>query len=314
MKHDILLAGAGQLGSRYLQGMAKYDAPLSIWVLDPSRDSLSRAGQRWDEVAGPDTIHAVRYVEQITDLPRTFSLAVLSTTADVRPELAVAISAHARIENWVCEKVLAQNSAGLRAIEGCVANRRAWVNTPMYMWPLYRRLRDRFDNQPVIAHFQGFRGLACNAIHYIDLVARWNDADIIRIDTSGLQAQWHPAKRDGFHEIEGRLDVDFSDGSRLTLTSGNGGEEYQVVLQCDGQKWHVSEAKGCAVSAAGQRIEGGTGFQSSLTAPMMAEIFEHGTCALPTLEQSIRQHEPYLQALLAHWHASGNSGNLLPIT
>ena len=39
----ILLVGAGQLGSRYLQGLAAFPKPLDIYVMDVSLSSLKQA-------------------------------------------------------------------------------------------------------------------------------------------------------------------------------------------------------------------------------------------------------------------------------
>ncbi len=55
--HTVLISGAGQLGSRYLQGLAKCRLPLRIVVQDNSRDSLERAQLRWNEVLDPEVIH-----------------------------------------------------------------------------------------------------------------------------------------------------------------------------------------------------------------------------------------------------------------
>ena len=46
----ILIAGAGQLGSRYLQGLANCQNNLNIFVLDISEQSLQIAKQRWEQV------------------------------------------------------------------------------------------------------------------------------------------------------------------------------------------------------------------------------------------------------------------------
>ena len=50
MHKKVLLVGAGQLGSRYLQGLAKVSIPLEIHVLDISESSLRIAEARWNEV------------------------------------------------------------------------------------------------------------------------------------------------------------------------------------------------------------------------------------------------------------------------
>ena len=45
----ILIAGAGQLGSRYLQGLANCQNTLDIYVQDISKQSLQIAKQRWED-------------------------------------------------------------------------------------------------------------------------------------------------------------------------------------------------------------------------------------------------------------------------
>ena len=49
MSATILIAGAGQLGSRYLQGLANCQNTLDIYVQDISKQSLQIAKQRWEE-------------------------------------------------------------------------------------------------------------------------------------------------------------------------------------------------------------------------------------------------------------------------
>ena len=43
MAYNILIAVAGQLGSRYLQGLFKFNDLLNIYVFDISDDSLKTA-------------------------------------------------------------------------------------------------------------------------------------------------------------------------------------------------------------------------------------------------------------------------------
>ena len=46
----ILLIGAGQLGSRHLQGLLKFQKKQFIYVLDRSEDSLTVAKKRAAEI------------------------------------------------------------------------------------------------------------------------------------------------------------------------------------------------------------------------------------------------------------------------
>jgi hypothetical protein len=317
MNHRVLIAGAGQLGSRYLQGLSNCRLPLEIWTFDTSEASLDRARQRWAEVAQSGSAHRVDYVMRLTDLPPTFDLAVVATTADVRPALVGELARHSRVGNWVLEKILAQSTGAIETITAAIGpDAGAWVNTPMHMWTLYSRLRERHPGaMPVEASFEGFRGLVCNAIHYIDLMARWNGASIASVDTSGLQGPWYPAKREGFFEADGVLRLSFSDGSLLHLSSYRDKPGYRARMRIDNLEWEIREPDGLARAESGETLAGPVEFQSQLTGPLAESVLQQGRCALPTLAQSAAQHVPFLAALQAHWNATmPTPRNALPIT
>lgn len=316
MKRKVLIAGAGQLGSRYLQGLSKVDEPLEIHVYDCSADSLSRAAQRWNEMQ-PAAQHEVHYISALSALPKTIDLAIVASTADVRTVLVEEICRQADVQNWVLEKVLTQSVdeiVDLQKILG--ANKSAWVNTPMYLWPLYRKLRELYPAGATIdASFEGFRGLACNAIHYVDFVSRWNGSPLTQFDTSGLQSEWCVAQRPGFYEIDGEVLARFADGSKLKLFSDRNKLGYKVNLRINGDEWQVSQSEGVARAADGRTIEGKVEFQSQLTAPLVQAIFAGTPCGLPTLTESAQQHTPYLNSLLEHWNRHmPNKLERLPIT
>ena len=48
---NIAIIGAGQLGSRHLQGLKKAQLPMNIFVLDASEESLTICEQRYNETA-----------------------------------------------------------------------------------------------------------------------------------------------------------------------------------------------------------------------------------------------------------------------
>ena len=57
-------------------------------------------------------------------------------------------------------------------------------------------------------------GLACNAIHFIDLVSG-GLGEFIIIDNSGLEA-WFSV-REGFYEVTGKLVANYSKGIRINF-------------------------------------------------------------------------------------------------
>lgn len=302
MVASVLIAGAGQLGSRYLQGLSRYAKPLRVWVYDISAASLERAKQRWLECDRQP--HPVVYTQDEDVIPSMLDVAIVSTNADARRSAVENISRSASVRYWILEKVLAQRIADLHEIARLTsAAEGAWVNTPMHLWPLYKAIQKQSGgNGPIRAYVGRYPGLACNAIHYIDLVSRWNLESVSAIETAGLGGQWVSGKRPGFYEVEGELSITFSKGSKLVLAGSERSTDYEVRIQAVSDNWKADEVRGRASSESGKSIEAPTPRQSELTAPLLHDILSSGSCDLPTLESSIGQHEPLLGALLKHWN------------
>jgi hypothetical protein len=303
MKNRVLIVGAGQLGSRYLQGLSSIADSLEIWVFDISYKSLERAKFRWSEVVASSKTR-LYFVSQIHNLPDFFDLVVVSTTADVRSSLAEKISAHARVEYWILEKVLAQSAQDLESIQMSIKrSKQAWVNTPRYQWGLYQKIRDLYDGHEVIeAYIDKFSGIASNSIHFIDLICRWGNKKVENVDTRHLNPLWRMSKRLNFYEIDGRLEVNFSDGSNLIVDTADGNLKKSCQLRVHEDTWSIDEVGGRAISNRGMAIEGSTPLQSELTNLIVHSILSGNSPNLPTLQQSSAQHRLLLSALLSHWN------------
>ena len=316
MNPKVLIAGAGQLGSRYLQGLAKSTDALESYVFDISSDSLTRTEQRWSE-SNPAGTHFVHYISDLNLLAKTLDLVIVSSTADVRTELVKQIVNHSNVKHWLLEKVLCQSIGEIADLRELLAKANSvWVNTCMYLWPLYRNIRALYpQGSNIQASFSGFRGLSCNACHYIDFVSRWNGAPLTDVNVSGLHRGWHACKRLGFFDIDGKILMSFAEGSTLMLSSERNNLSYQVTLKIDGDEWQVFESEGFARAADGRVINGCIEYQSQLTAPLVKAILAGSKTGLPTFEESVQQHIPLLTALLEHWNRyMPNKVVHLPIT
>ena len=181
---------------------------------------------------------------------------------------------------------------------------------------MYQQIRKLYKSGTLIeASFEGFRGLVCNAIHYIDFVSRWNGARLLDIDVSNLNPFWFEAKRKQFFEVDGELFARFDDGSKLKLATGSNIKSYQARLKFSDHDWDVNEGQGIARSSDGREIFGCTEFQSQLTAPLVKAIFSGEPCGLPTLTESIQQHAIFLKTIIDHWNTHmPNKVERLPIT
>ena len=164
--------------------------------------------------------------------------------------------------------------------------------------------------------FGGPWGLACNAIHFIDLVSWIKDENLIHIDTTGLNTEWHPAKRKGFWEVFGSLKATFSRGSEVNLHSEKQGlPEYIYELEGSFGSCKIEEEKNSAILNENIIIPGKLPYQSELTSILLEDILDRKVCNLPTIHESVQMHEILIGALLSHWKQYSDLNTLnVPVT
>lgn len=318
MVATILISGAGQLGSRYLQGLARCQLPLRIYVQDIYEGSLARAKQRWNEVLGPETHHDVSFHPSFESLPRQLDIAIIATTADVRPRVVGEIANLAIVRFWVLEKVLAQSESGLDELEAHISKTSgAWVNTSRRMMSWHQQIKSQLGlNSPMTLKLEGgLWGLASGAIHVLDLFAWWTGESLQDICTDRLNSHWFESKRQGCREILGTLEARFSDGSHA-LISAEEGVASDILKASDGRlSWQIDEAKGVARRSDGVEIKGRMTHQSEMSDSLVESILDRGTCDLPTLEESLALHRVFVRSMQEHWMRAGNSvTDFVPIT
>lgn len=318
MSDRILLVGAGQLGSRYLQGLARVARPLDIFVSDISHESLARAEARWYEAAGTASRNSVRFELGLSHIPQEIDLAIVATSAETREQVVSALSGQCIVHYWVLEKVLAQSIQEIDRIKTLIRDgSRAWVNTPRRMIAWHKEIKSKFKQSGPfsISVVGGNWGLACNSIHFLDMLAWLSDEQLLSISSEQLNGEWHKGKRPGFWEIYGTLTARFSKGSVATLTCHDMDQPYLIQV-CDGQdEWKIYESSGVAERADGLIVRGKLSYQSEITAPLIESILKTGQCELPLLKVSAELHRPLINGLLDHWNKSmPNTINRVPIT
>ncbi len=316
--YQVLVAGAGQLGSRYVQGLSKCALPLSIHVVDVSPESLLVAEQRWNEVAIVGFGHEISFHDSFDEIPGRIEVAIVATTAGVRPSVVEKIADRSVVRYWVLEKVLAQSEAGLEKIiahvSGCAG---AWVNTPRRMMPWHKQIKLELGlKQPMVLRFNGGAwGLACNAVHLLDLLAWWSGEALEEVGTEALQSHWVGSKRPGFFEIFGMLEATFTCGTKAFLTAELDAQNEYLELTDGDLTWLINEGEGVASRSDGKVVTGDIRYQSQMSAELVESILERGSCDLPTLDESVELHRFFLRRMLEHWRLCADSDAVdVPIT
>jgi len=314
----ILISGAGQLGSRYLQGMVNCKSSLRIYVHDCHQGSLVQAKQRWEEVLTENSRHNVSYHTSLKGLPESIDIAVVATTANVRTTVVGDISENVDVKFWVLEKILAQSENELADLKSKInVKSTAWVNTSRRMMPWHKELKSQFNfTSPLTLNVTGgMWGLACNSIHYLDLLTWWTGETLEKVSTEELEKLWSESKRKGFWEVTGTLSAIFSEGSRAQFSASNIDTAMIIKVTQGTKEWIVDEANGKATGPDGKEIHGRLSYQSEMTGELIDSILETDSCDLPTLDESILLHQVFIRSMQEHWDKFGDDSiKIIPIT
>ena len=87
------------------------------------------------------------------------------------------------------------------------------------------------------------------------------------------------------------------------------------ILSNAGQKFEVDESRGVFNEAGIMIFEGVLEFQSDLTFEVVSRILVEGTSYLPSVKESVSQHEKLIAALIKHWNVTSKKyTDEVPIT
>ena len=83
-RYIIAIIGAGQLGSRYLQGLKMSSIVKNIYVVEPNQKALEIARDRFNKISPKSSKIEVSYNQQLENVPSHIDLAIICTNSDVR--------------------------------------------------------------------------------------------------------------------------------------------------------------------------------------------------------------------------------------
>ncbi|HLD72408.1 MAG TPA: Gfo/Idh/MocA family oxidoreductase [Candidatus Nanoarchaeia archaeon] len=308
---NILLIGAGQIGSRHLQALAKIDFPISILVIDPSEDSLRRSKERYEEITSNGKVITIKFSQNMDFLPSEVDLCIVATATNVRAKVIKEIMTHRKIKYFLLEKVLFQSLAEYKEISALFkANRtKAWVNCPRRIMPFYQGLKDIFSKDKIIflTVSGGNWGLGSNLIHYLDYFSYLVGKSNFKLKRFTLDQRVFPSKRAGFNELSGSFFAGNPGGSQMILFSNPDSYAPTIeTIQCNSAYVIIDDRNKKVIIA---REENNwqpetrdfiIPFQSDLTQQVVKEILTTGTCGLTYFSESSRLHQFFLKELIKH--------------
>lgn len=313
MLRTICIIGAGNIGSRHLQALAKVSNPLNIQIVDPSPDSLALAKTRYEEIT-PKKKHQLTFYRHLEEIKSNIDIAIIATTSNIRYAVTKQLLEQVNVKHIIFEKILFDKFDDYQNIAKLLTQKKvkAWVNCSRRTMPFYRSLKEAIQREKIQYIISGSEwGLACNAIHLIDHMAYLTDCYDFKIDTTNLNPNLIDSKRKGFLELTGTILVNFKDGSFGSFTcypTGNSPTIMQILsakFRCltleTENKSYISTPK---ANWKWKLQNTPMLYQSEMTNNAVSSLLTSGSCQLTTFELSSKLHlqlfEPLLKFINSH--------------
>ena len=325
MSKKIVIIGAGQLGSRHLQGIAQNSFDISIEIVEPFESSRKTEEERYYQIENRQNVKSIEFYDSIDKLSNNIDLVIVATGADVRSKVIVELLSKKNVANLILEKVLFQTVKEYSDIETILndTNTQCWVNHPRRMFPFYKELKEELKHANQISYsFQGGTwGIGCNALHFIDHLAYLSGQDQLQLTHDLLDHKIYDSKRTGFVEFNGLLVGKIKDHS-FSLYSNEKELPPTLTISSDILIIKVEEGKGKIQIAKKENDwiweefdKKIVYFQSELSNILLEDILIKEKCHLPTYEEAMNLHVPFIQCLLNHMEkVSGDTHIVCPIT
>jgi len=327
----VAIIGAGQLGSRHLQGVLKSSFEFDVYVIDPYASSLEVAQSRASEI---EHNHEINFEERITALPTEIDLVIVATNSDVRLSVLMQLLDKSKIGTLILEKVLFQSLHEYEEARELVqnTNTETFVNHARRMQALYQGIKsilEEFKDEVFDIDYYGANwGLGCNGLHLSDAISFLLNDSIEYYENRELDSEITESKRKGFVEFTGTLSGKTRNGHcfRITSRRTEDGLPSGISLTLNSPSVRISVMEGgTKPSIMVTRMKQGANsevstfprmlFQSDLSKIIVEEVLSGRSMQLPTYEDAMANHKLFIESLLNHLNQSNiEKSNRCPIT
>jgi len=321
----LLLVGAGQLGSRYLQGLKLINQDVTIEVVEPNLNAQKVAYERYEQIKGNDHVVNLSFFKNLSEASEQIDIAIIATNADHRFNIVTELLKTKTLRFLILEKVLFQKLEEYNLSSELIKTKNidCWVNHTRREFPFYKKLKNVLSEEKQISFSVqgGDWGLACNGLHFIDLVSYLANSDRLTLNKEYLNDKIYPSKRMGYIEVQGTL-IGKLGAHSFSLYSNESPGVHLITIASDNYRYIIDETKGIIRRAsAGNQWnweewqEKIVYFQSELTHTIVEDILTKGHCQLPTYAEAMALHKPFIAALLEFYNKLTNGKHdRLPIT
>lgn len=308
MRAKVAVIGTGNIGTRHLQGLLKCPDDIDIYAVEPNLDARTHS-LKMIETENKDYKCEIRYIDSIEKLPQKLDILIVATSSLVRREVVEEFLKNKKARYMVLEKVLFPYVSDYKSIGDLIKRRdvKTWVNCVKRSWEYSSILKEYYKSSNSVQMTVSGKmwGLACNAVHYIDLLSFLTDCcDTPIIDSSLIDNQIISSKRKGYIEFTGKLRVKIGNNNLELICKNGSFDGFYITLKNENIACEIVEKGENGINNVIE-IDSGTSrqeafkaeFQSNLTGKLVSELLRKGSCKLPDYDLATKWHIPLITAL-----------------
>ena len=297
--NNILCVGFGGMGCRHTQSLLSHVPALNFFVLEPNDEIFHANSLRIGATTGQLT-----HLKSLDEVTMPIDFAIIATSAEPRFELMKSLL-HKGIKNFLVEKVVFQSAEQFKIIISLLEDYKAvaYCNFVKRYFPNYMEIKAHLNAHVPLSMIVsgGDFGLACNALHYVDLFAYLTGEDVYLSDSSIVENEAGNKRGHMYKEITGELCWTTLSGSQLLISSDKtrvGGNEIVIV---QGQiKDVLNEETLMHLTFSPNHSLGHQPFQllyTSFLTKIIYEDFLKGQIRLPTIQEAENMHVQFFAVI-----------------
>ena len=323
----VALIGCGKIGSRHLQSLIKINIETEIYLVDPNRESINVSLNLIENDLKENQRITIKICSEIDEIPTGIDFAIIASDSKPRFNILRNLLKKRTPKYLILEKLLFTKedefSEALKLIKQ--ADVEVWVNQWMSAEPSFRELCGYFKSSEVKELFvKGDNwGLCCNSVHYLELFDYLCQRNELNIQEYDFEKVFF-SKRQGYLELNGMIEINSADGSKLTLISNDAGilEGEKIVISIETNETKAEcifrmESLVCKIETKGKIVNKKYDLilQSDFTHRIIEEILKNGSCNLPSFERAVYHHNLFYPLFGSFFKSKGiNLSEGIPIT
>jgi hypothetical protein len=310
MKNAVII-GLGNIGYRHFQGISKLKN--KIYLIDPYIKKK--------ELKKFNISKKVFFLKDYIYLPKKIDLAIISCSANERLSCLLKLIKNTKVKNIILEKVLFNKLDDYKKIKFLhKKNINIWVNANMRSFDFIKKIKKVEKKLLEIRVYGNNWGIACNFIHFLDLINYFNNETNYSLVQNNLK-KIYKTKRSGYYDFYGNLSFKTKRNTKIYFESKKGKISLKIELLFSNKIYSIDMINNKIIKKNllknnEKLLTGKIPYVSDLASKFAKKIYKNKFNELPNLRVSCLLHTPILKIFCKSFYTfkKKKPKNYCPIT